>query len=115
MDRKSSEWWEKEIAEAKLKEPPRQNRGLVEPKVITEELLVKCEGCGIIETITLTDGFIDSRLKYIQDGLNFTTVHMCRKGAYGEVKLLNGLTVPQYIKERKAEIKGDNEKETIGD
>jgi hypothetical protein len=104
MCNKSEEWWAREFEklEAYESRPSRGKTPSKPPKPAEEELMIKCDACGLTEPITLTDGFIDSRIKYIQDGLNFEVAHMCREGHYGTVRLLNGISLGQYIRRKKA-------------
>ena len=45
----------------------------------------------------------DSRLKFIQDGLNFEVAHKCGEGRYGTVRLPNGTSLGEYIRGKKEE------------
>ena len=102
LDDKTLRFWEKGIKDTKNKELTEYKLPDVK-KAVEEEMEIKCDACGITETVSLTDGFIDSRLKFIQDGLNFEVAHKCREGHYGTVRLPNGTSLGEYIREQKGE------------
>ena len=106
MDRQTIGWWEKNIAEMKLKEqsprPPQKGKTPPKPKrPVVIEVRVQCKDCGLQETVELEDWHLVSRIKFLQDDLCGEVVHRCPDG-YGAVFVTStNETVGQYIKRKR--------------